>query len=251
MATIEIARPSRDPYGNLWIVLALLIPAVLLAFAPTYFKGLTVSRPVTALVHLHTALMVLWVLLLISQAWLIRAKQHRIHRWSGRASFIIVPLVVLVTLMLSRETLNHQPITMPAARAQIFTWGQVVPFVLAWALALMYRRRTPIHVRYMVSTIIAAGSAILFRIIANWFAWLPGMNLAENPENFNNLVAATGAVLVLMLLGLIAVDWRLGIRRSPFWLVTITTLITYIGFFTFAKSDWWMSFVLWSAPPPS
>jgi hypothetical protein len=53
--------------------------------------------------------------------------------------------------------------------------------------------------------------------------------------------------MVLMLLGLIAVDWRLGMRRSPFWLVTITTLISYIGYFTFAKSDWWMSFVLWTA----
>jgi hypothetical protein len=136
---------------------------------------------------------------------------------------------------------------MQDARIDIFTWGQVVPFVLAWALALMYRRRTPIHVRYMVSTIIAAGSAILFRLIANWFAWLPGMSLAENPENFDNLVAASGAVMVLMLLGLIAVDWRLGMRRSPFWLVTITTLISYIGYFTFAKSDWWMSFVLWTA----
>jgi hypothetical protein len=248
MITVEIARPSRSPYGNLWVVLALLIPAVLLAFAPTYFNGRTVSgRSATALVHQHTALMVLWVLLLISQAGLIRAKQYRIHRWIGRSSFIIVPLIVLVTLMLSREGLNGRPITMQDARIDIFTWGQVVPFVLAWALALMYRRRTPIHVRYMVSTIIAAGSAILFRLIANWFAWLPGMSLAENPENFDNLVAASGAVMVLMLLGLIAVDWRLGMRRSPFWLVTITTLISYIGYFTFAKSDWWMSFVLWTA----
>jgi hypothetical protein len=149
--------------------------------------------------------------------------------------------------MLSRETLNRRPITMPDARIDIFVWGQVVPFVLAWALALMYRRRTPIHMRYMVSTIFAAGSAIVGRIIGNWFAWLPGMNLAENPENFDNSFAATGAVLVLTLLGLIAMDWRLGIRRSPFWLVTTTTLITYIGYFTFAKSDWWMSFVLWSS----
>src|SRR5262245_5692020 len=97
------------------------IPAVLLAFAPTYFQGITVSRlSVTALVHLHTALMVLWVLLLISQAWLIRARQYRIHRWVGRSSFIIVPPIVLVTLMLWRESLNRMPITMPVARTQIY-----------------------------------------------------------------------------------------------------------------------------------
>ena len=65
---------------------------------------------------------------------------------------------------------------------------------------------------------VGAGSAIVLRIIANWFAWLPGMNLAENPENFNNIAAANGAVLVLMLLGLIAVDWRLGDSGGPLFL---------------------------------
>jgi hypothetical protein len=33
-------RPSR----HLWIVLALVVPAVVLGFAPTYLKGLTFSR---------------------------------------------------------------------------------------------------------------------------------------------------------------------------------------------------------------
>jgi hypothetical protein len=253
MATLDVTRGDRSAYHHVWIILALLIPATLLAFAPTYFNGLTFSqRPVTTLVHLHTALMVLWVLLLISQAWLIRAKQYRIHRWTGRSSFVIVPLIVLVTLMLDRESLNRkQEVTTLDTRLEIFFWGQVIPFVMAWALALMYRRRTPIHMRYMVSTVFAAGTAIVVRIIINWFAWLPGMDLAENLDNINNIAAANGAVLLLMLLGLIANDWRLGIGQSPFWFVAITTLIVHIGFFTFTKTDWWMSFVLWYAGVPS
>ena len=247
MATLDVTRTDQSAYHHVWIILAFLIPATLLAFAPTYFKGLTFSqRPVTTLVHLHTAVMVLWVLLLISQAWLIRAKQYRIHRWTGRSSFVIVPLILLVTLMLERETLNRKPeVTTLDARFDIFFWGQVISFVMAWALALMYRRRTPIHMRYMVSTVFAAGSAIVARIIINWFNWLPGL------DNIDNTVAANGAVLLLMLLALIANDWRLGIGRSPFWLVAITTLIMHIGFFTFTKTDWWMSFVLWYAGVPS
>ena len=75
MATLDVPRGDRSAYHHVWIILAFLIPATLLAFAPTYFKGVTFSQlPVTTLVHLHTAVMVLWVLLLISQAWLIRAK---------------------------------------------------------------------------------------------------------------------------------------------------------------------------------
>ncbi len=243
MATAESLRTSRSASRNLSIWLALLIPAALLAFAPTYFKGVTFSRlSVTALVHLHTALMALWVLMLIAQAWLIRTKRYAIHRWVGRSSFVVVPLIVVSTLMLTIESLDRRPEILPIdARIEIYTWGQVIPFVLAWGLALWYRRRTPIHVRYMVSTIFAAGSAIVFRIILNWFQWVPGM------ENIENVAAANGSVLVLMLLGLIANDWRLGIRRSPFWLVTITTVIMTIGFFTFTKSEWWMSLVQWYA----
>jgi hypothetical protein len=237
------SRPSR----NLWIILALLIPAVVAGFAPTYFKGVTFSRlSVTTLVHLHSALMMLWVLMLIGQAWFIRTKRYAIHRWVGRSSFVIVPLIVASTLMLTIESLSRKPEVTPLdARIEIFTWGQVLPFVLAWGLALWYRRRTPIHVRYMVSTMFAAGSAIVFRIILNWFAWIPGMDITENIEHINNAAIANGAVLVLMLLALIANDWRLGIKRSPFWFVTITTVIMHVGFFTFTRSDGWMSFVLW------
>lgn len=66
-------------------------------------------------------------------------------------------------------------------------------------------------------------------------------------ENMDNVAAANGAVLVLMLLALIANDWRLGIKRSPFWLVTVTTVIIHVGFFTFTKTDWWMSVLQWFA----
>jgi hypothetical protein len=49
------------------------------------------------------------------------------------------------------------------------------------------------------------------------------------------------------LLGLIAMDWRLGIRHSPFWFVTVTTVIIHVGFFTFTKTEWWASLVRWFA----
>ena len=252
MQSLDVDRRSTYSHYLLWVLLATLIAAVLLAFGPTYFKGETFSQlSVTTLVHVHTALMALWMLMLIVQAWLIRAKRYRIHRWIGRSSFVIVPLVVISTLMLTLETLGRKPEIAPLdARIEIFTWGQIIPFVVAWALAIGYRRQTPIHVRYMVSTVFAAGSAMVFRIILNWFSWVPGMNFAENPENINNCAAANGAVLVLMLLALIANDWRLGIKRSPYWFVTITTLIMHIGFFTFTKTDWWMSFVQWYANLP-
>jgi len=252
MATIEAARGVRSPYRHLWIVLALLIPAALLGFAKSYFRGVTFSGlTVSTLIHVHAALMALWLLILIGQAWFIRTGRYKMHRWVGRSSFVIAPLIIVMTAVATHETLNRKPeITTLDARIEIYDLMQVIGFALAWALALVYRRRTPIHVRFMVSTVFAMGNAILFRIILNWFDWVPGFG-KETVAEIESVAAANGAVLLIMLLALIANDWRLGIKRSPFWLVTITTLIIHIGFFTFTKSDWWMSLVQWYAGLPS
>ena len=116
--------------------------------------------------------------------------------------------------------------------------------------ALVYRKRTTLQVRFLVSTAFAFGNAILIRILINWFQWLPGMNVVDDVANFDNVAGVNGVILVLTLLGLIAMDWRRGIKCSPFWLVTVTTLFIHIGFFTFTKSEWWMALVLWFAGLP-
>jgi len=193
----------------------------------------------------------LWLLLLTGQAWLIRTRRYAWHRRVGRSTYVVVPLILVMTVLLAHQTLTRKPeITTLDARFEIYDLLQVAGFGLAWALALVYRRRTPLHVRFMVSTVLAMGSAILFRIILSWFAWVPGLSVADDPANIDHAAATNGAVLLLVLSGLIAMDWRLGIKRSPFWLVTVTTLIIHVGFFTFTMSDWWMALVRWFASLP-
>ena len=252
MRTTDVAHSARSPHQYLWLVLALLIPAAVLGFAKSYFNGHTFSGlPLSALVHVHAALMVLWLLMLTGQAWFIRTRRYTLHRWVGRSTFIVVPLILVMMLLVVHQTLNRNPeITTLDARFKLYDLLQVVGFGLAWALALVYRRRTPLHVRFMVSTFFAIGNAIVLRIVLNWFAWVPGLSVVDNPANIDNVAATNGALLLMMLLGLIAMDWRLGIRWSPFWLVTVTTLIIHVGFFTFTMTDWWMALVKWFADLP-
>lgn len=253
VTTTDVAHRVRTPYRHLWLFLALLIPGALLGFAKSYFKGLTFSGlSVTPIIHVHAALMVLWILMLIGQAWFIRTRRYRVHRWVGRSSFVIAPLIIIMSAVATHETLNRKMpgITTLDARFEIYDLLQVLGFGLSWALALIYRKRIPLHVRYMVSTVFAFGNAIVFRIILNWFQWAPGMNVVDNLANIGNVAAANGTMLVLMLLGLIAMDWRHGIRRSPFWLVTGTTVTIHVGFFTFTRADWWMALVQWFAALP-
>ncbi|MHC5115241.1 MAG: hypothetical protein ACYTGP_12525 [Planctomycetota bacterium] len=244
----EVAPETRSPYRHLHIVLSLLIPAAALGFAGSYLEGSTFSGlTFSTLIHVHAALMALWIIMLIAQAWLIRTRKYALHRWVGRSSFVVAPLLLVMTVVATHETLNRKPeITTLDARFEIYDLMQVTGFGLAWALAILYRRRTPLHVRFMVSTVFAMGSAIVFRILLSCFAWVPGLGKGS-VEELERTAVVNGAILLLALLGLICMDWRLGIRRSPFWLVTVTTAIIHVGLFTFTKTDWWMSLVQWFA----
>ena len=100
MGTVGNARGSGIPFRNVYIYCALLIPVAVLAFAKSYFAGVTFSgKSVSVVIHIHTALMVLWLLMLIAQAWFIRTKRFQLHRWLGRSSYVIAPLIILAALV--------------------------------------------------------------------------------------------------------------------------------------------------------
>ena len=54
---------------------------------------------ITALVHVHAALMILWLFMVIAQAWFVRTMRFRLHRWVGRSSYLIVPVIILSGLV--------------------------------------------------------------------------------------------------------------------------------------------------------
>ncbi len=235
-------------YRNVYIHFVLLIPLALLGFAKAYLAGVTFSgRSVTALVHIHTALMVLRLLMLIAQAWFIRTMRFRPHRWVGRSSYVVAPLIIVSILVVAHESLGPTSagITAEVARIEVYTWGQLLGFGLVWGLAIHYRSNTPLHVRFMVSTTFAIGSAIVFRILMNWFNWAPGL------DTLDGLAAANWAALTLPLLALITMDWRARLTRSPYWVVTLVIGVMHVGYFTFTKTEEWYAFVEWFAALPS
>ena len=226
------------PFRNVYIYFALLIPASVLAFAKSFFAGVTFSgKSLTVLLHVHTALMVLWLLMLIAQGWFIRTKRFQLHRWVGRSSYVIAPVVILFGLATVHEKFNRtaEALTFQDARIETFGFGQILAFAVTWGLAILYRKRTPLHVRFMISTAFAVATAILFRIL---FAWVFNLNI----DALDAVAALNWTLLTLLLLALIAMDWRIGMKRSPFWVVTILISLMHLGFWTFAKTDGWLTF---------
>ncbi len=229
-----------NPFRNLYICFALLIPVTVFGFWETYFKKLdNLPDYITPLVHVHALLMMLWVLMLIAQAWFIRTKRFRPHRWVGRSSYVIAPLIIVLGLATLHHNFNR---TLVDARQNVFAFGMVLAFGITWGLAIVYRKRTALHVRFMISTAFAIATAIVWRI---FYFQVPGWdtNDAATAGNFG--------VLIFLLLVVIAADWRMGVKRSAFWVVTVLISVMHLGYWTFAKTEGYLSFCQWFADLPS
>jgi len=229
-------------YVNLPASLYFVLFLVFLAFFNTYFSGKTFSgKPVNIFVHGHAFLATLWLTMLASQALLIRQKKFALHRTVGRSSYVIAPLVVLSLILFSHYSLNRTgiPVTVFDSRVWVYDVGQVIGFSLAWGLAIFYRKTPALHMRFMISTVLAFGSAVIFRLLLNYFNWIPGL------ETFDGVVWANGIVLSFGALALVWIDWKKSIRPSPYLMIFSVNLLLTIGFHTLTKSSGWYSLALW------
>ena len=216
------------------------VPATFFAFVISVAAGRTFSGlAMTPILHVHLALASLWVVMLASQAWLARAGKIPLHRSVGRASYVLAPLIFASMALVYAEFLGRRPYPYDELTLQfdIFNWLTPIGFILFWGLAIRHRKNTPLHMRYMVSTLFAVGSAIVFRLLLNYFAWVPGFT------NNDVLITVNGLILILPLVWLIRRDNAQGIRPSPYWLALGLNLLLVIGYFTFTKSEAWSNFV--------
>src|SRR5690606_28648445 len=106
--------------------------------------------------HIHGAIMLLWIALLITQPWLMSRKKYRIHKAIGRVSFVLAPLVMLSIFLVSRITYYGNLQTLPAPSDAVAIISLSIPgaiiFGILYGLAVANRRRTYYHMRYMIGT---------------------------------------------------------------------------------------------------
>ena len=230
----------RGRFAGPTLFAILAVPATFLAFVVSVMAGQTFSGlSLTPILHIHLVLASLWVVMLAAQAWLARRGNIPLHRKIGQASYVLAPLIFASMVLVYVEFLGRRPFPYDelTLRFDIFNWLTPIGFILFWGLAIRNRKNTPRHMRYMISTLFAVGSAIVFRLLLNYFAWVPGFT------NNDVLVAANSLILMVPLAWLIHRDSRLGITPSPYWLPFGLILLIVIGFFTFTKSEVWANFI--------
>jgi hypothetical protein len=228
-----------EPFGTFrhaGLVLVFLLLCTIAAFWRSYLTTLhDLPEHFGWTLHAHAVLMGGWVILLCVQAWLVRKGKWHLHRFIGRTSFLYVSVTIVSGVVTMRESMLRGPgeVTMEAARDATFQHMMLASFALTWALGIMMRRRPTLHVRYMISTVFAIGSAIFFRI---FFFLVPGY------QDYDRAAHANFVAMGLLLAALLINDWRLGLRRSPYWVITALLFVQFLAYRLVSDQSWWLDY---------
>jgi len=155
-----IARPQRRFDRRLYLGASLIFFALVFwTFARTfYLKSFFRTPPLSALLHIHGAVMTGWVVLLVVQTSLIAAHRVQWHRRLGVFGAVWGALVVLfgsITTLraAAREVRGHTDFAAGQVVITSLDLLQMLFFAAFVAIAIWQRHRTDYHKRLMLLTI--------------------------------------------------------------------------------------------------
>lgn len=133
----------------------LLIGVVHLGFYKTYLQFFPNFKGFRYVQHFHGAMMMGWLIMLLVQPILIRAGKHEIHRLVGRASYVLAPLVLVSMYLISQfryKAILESSGPAAAVAHLALNFPNIVFFAVLYLLAILYKHRPELHMRYMCST---------------------------------------------------------------------------------------------------
>lgn len=136
------------------VILAILVAG----FYNSYFSRFPTFAGLTYVHHAHTLLLLLWFAMLIVQPILIYQKRLNLHRFIGKISYIIVPLIVVSMLAAIKTQYIKNAPRMLETQNFAFLYlptSALIPFVTLYVLAIVYRKRPAKHMRYMIASAVA------------------------------------------------------------------------------------------------
>lgn len=207
---------ARDRAGLFYFGFGLVaLAAVFTGFGTTYVLPMarrSFSAP--AVVHLHGALCLSWVLLFIAQSLLVRGRQTPLHRRVGRLG-IPIALGILVSGMGTALWATERDLaTVPSAlTTMIGTLTSLAIFAALVTFAVAMRRRPDWHKRLMMLATIVVLWPAYFRF-RHLMPWVP------RPDVWLALVLADLPILVAA-----ARDRLVYGRVHPVWAIFGTALV--------------------------
>ncbi|GAB3942205.1 hypothetical protein GCM10028805_06460 [Spirosoma harenae] len=154
-------------YKHVSYLFVAMLAIIIAGFYKNYFGKFPVFAGLSYVHHTHTMLLLLWFAMLIIQPILIYQKRLDLHRFIGKASYVLVPMIVWSMLaVMRRQYLRNLP-KMPEARNLASLYlpvSALIPFVTLYVLAIIYRKTPALHMLYMIASAIALLGPAIGRI---------------------------------------------------------------------------------------
>lgn len=224
-------------YKSGYYFIVLLFLAVI-GFWDSYFSKL--FSGIDRYTHLHAITMLLWIAILITQPFLIKYKKQSLHRYIGKFSYGLVPVLIISLILLAHNQITIHDYGISYARLYVLflQLSLLTIFIIAYALAIIYRKSPAHHARYMICTSLTLIDPAIARI---------PLNIPPLPFSYQVL---TFTVIDLILIALIVIERNQKLGREVF----PKMLVVFVFFqglnLTWTKSAIWDDFSLWFAKLP-
>ena len=225
--------PRQHEYRNMAIFIVLIIIGVQWGFYATYTSQFPTFKNSTNIIHIHGALLMTWLLLLVVQPMLIHLGKAKLHRTIGKVSYVLGPLIILFLFLVGKGGYTRAAGKAPEEEilaVMALDIRGLVSFAILWALAMLYRKTPSAHMRYMIATgILGIG---------------PGMGRGLiNSLDYSLWTAMTITdVLDLLIVGvLLGIDLVKRNNYKPFMVVFVLLLVGAV-IWQMRDSDLWQNF---------
>lgn len=235
-------KTNRFLYDYSVVAFVLFFAFALWAFWPSYYSHLGDQEEVRF--HTHGIAMTLWCMMLIGQAWLIRKKRFVLHRRLGRLSYILMPVLLILTLNLIHHQLSGRggwdPLSLYSLALMV---NATIVLAILYGLAIYHRRRPLLHARYMLATVFPLFTPVTDRLIYAHFR--PLLNYLPVLEG-RPIAPVAGFLLAdLLLLFLVYWDWKTHQRLDVFPKVLALLVVYHFSVLSFYRFGFWERFGNW------
>lgn len=224
---------ARSSYRLTALFIILILIGVQWGFYRSYTSQFPTFANATTVIHIHGALLMIWLSLLVAQPMLIHFKKIKLHRSIGKVSYVLGPLIIISMFLVGKgaywrgiEVVSE---TDMLAALALDSRG-LFSFAIFWALAMSYRKTPAAHMRYMIATgILAIGPGV-------------GRGLMASFDFSLYAALSTTDLIDLVIIGvLLGVDL---VRKNDFkpYLVVFSVLLVGKVLWQISYSDFWQNF---------
>lgn len=221
-------------YSDAPLYFLLLLLIALAGFFPSYYSKLGSGK----FAHqFHGAMATLWMLLLITQGWLMRQRKVALHRAVGKASILLAGLFVVSGLMIVQAMLTSDSGFSRAfgPRLAFVDFSSVAFFIFAYLMALYHRRDVQLHARYMSCTALPLLPPALSRALGHY--------VLPDGATFGQAFHISFIAAELVALALVAADARSGKIRPPYVILLVLLLAQQASYEVSAGIGPWQALV--------